>query len=82
MRLSRMVSAAVAGILFSLACADGTSPVKPVPPPQGRTEPTFSLQGDVGDTASRPLKDASVTVINGDECASSDNQLTLVRRQQ
>ena len=52
-------------LLFSFGCADGKSPVGPTPSPPGLTELTFSLQGDVRDTASRPLKDASVTVVNG-----------------
>lgn len=65
MRLSRKVSAVVAGVLFFLGCADGESPVEPVPSPPGPTQPPFSLQGDVRDTASRPLTGASVTVVNG-----------------
>lgn len=61
MRDSRKLSAAVAGVRFSLGCADGKSPVEPVPSPPGPTQPTFSLQGDARDRASRPLKGAGVT---------------------
>lgn len=52
-------------LLFSLGCADGKSPVAPTASPPEPAQLTFSLAGDVRDTASRPLKDASVTVVNG-----------------
>jgi hypothetical protein len=51
-------------LLSSLGCADGTSPVEPTPPP-APSQFTFTLQGDVQDTASRPIKDASVAVTDG-----------------
>jgi hypothetical protein len=51
-------------LLFSFGCADGTSPVEPTPPP-APVQVTFTLQGDVRDTASRPLKGASVAVTDG-----------------
>ena len=52
-------------LLFSLACADGTSPLEPTPSPPAAAQLTFSFAGDVRDTASRPLKGASVAVVDG-----------------
>jgi carboxypeptidase family protein len=51
---------AAIALVFSLGCADGKSPVDPTP-----SALTFSLAGDVRDTASRPLKGASVVVVDG-----------------
>jgi hypothetical protein len=52
-------------LLFSLGCADGRSPVEPTSSPGATTPLTFSLAGDVRDTASRPLSGASVAVVDG-----------------
>ena len=52
-------------LLISFGCADGKSPVEPAASPPVPTPPTFSLEGTVRDTAGRPLKDATVAVING-----------------
>src|SRR5687768_14419244 len=52
-------------LLFSLACADANSPVEPTPSAPAPAQLTFSLAGDVSDTASRPLKGASVAVVDG-----------------
>lgn len=52
-------------LLFSFGCADADSPVEPTPPAPAPEPLTFSLGGDVRDTASRPLTDASVTVVDG-----------------
>ena len=42
-------------LLLSFGCADGKSPVEPTPSPPVPAQFTFTLQGDVRDTASRPL---------------------------
>lgn len=52
-------------LLFSLGCADGKSPVEPTPSAPAPAQLTFSLAGDVRDTASRPLKGASLAVVDG-----------------
>ena len=52
-------------LLFSFGCADGKSPVEPTASPPVAAQLTFSLDGDVRDTASRPLRGASVRVVNG-----------------
>jgi hypothetical protein len=58
-------------LAFSLGCADGTSPVEPSPSPPAPPQLTFTLAGDVRDTASRPLKGASVTVVNGPQAGTT-----------
>lgn len=65
-RLLTLVLASLV-LLFSPGCADGKSPVEPTPSPAGPAPPTFtfSLAGSVSDTANRPLKDASVAVMDG-----------------
>ena len=52
-------------LLFSFGCADGKSPVEPTPSAAVPTPLTFSLSGDVRDTAGRPLQGASVAVVDG-----------------
>jgi hypothetical protein len=52
-------------LLLSFGCADGKSPVEPTPSAPVPTPLTFSLAGSVNDTASRPLKGASVAVVDG-----------------
>jgi len=52
-------------LLFSLGCGESKLPLEPTPSPAEPAQLTFSLAGDVRDTASRPLKDASVTVVDG-----------------
>jgi hypothetical protein len=52
-------------LLFSFGCADRKSPVEPTSSPPETAQLTFSLSGDVQDTASRPLKGATVTVVDG-----------------
>jgi hypothetical protein len=52
-------------MLFSLGCAETKSPVEPTPSVAVPALLTFSLAGDVRDTASRPLRDASVAVVDG-----------------
>lgn len=51
--------------LCSIACADSKSPVQPTPSPSVSAQFAFTLQGQVEDTARRPLKDVMVTVVNG-----------------
>jgi carboxypeptidase family protein len=58
-------------LLLSLGCADGKSPVEPTPSPPVPAQVTFTLQGDVRDTASRPLKGASVTVVDGPRASTT-----------
>jgi hypothetical protein len=66
---TQLLTLALASLVlpFSFGCADRKSPVEPTPSPAVPAPPTFtfSLAGSVSDTASRPLKDASVTVMNG-----------------
>jgi hypothetical protein len=52
-------------LLFSFGCADDKSPIEPTPSAPAPAQLTFSLAGDVRDTASRPLKGASVAVVDG-----------------
>ena len=52
-------------LLFSLGCADANSPVEPTPPAPAPEPLTFSLAGTVRDTVGRPLKDATVAVVQG-----------------
>jgi hypothetical protein len=56
---------AVIVLVFALGCADGKSPVEPSPSAPEPPLLTFTLAGSVSDTASRPLKGVSVTVVNG-----------------
>jgi hypothetical protein len=52
-------------LLFSLGCADGKSPVEPTPSAAVPAQLTFSLEGTVRDTVGRPLKGASLAVVDG-----------------
>jgi hypothetical protein len=51
-------------LLFACGCADAKSPVQPTVPP-APAQVTFTLKGNVSDTAGRPLKNASVRVVLG-----------------
>ena len=61
----RHLAVIVLVLVFSFGCADGKSPVEPSPSAPEPPLFTFTLAGGVSDTASRPLKGASVTVVNG-----------------